>query len=63
MPSVSFKLNYAGCNIINLLDSNTKKKSKDKKTNIKKIKTKLVGLNAIWMTSKKQFYLKRLKKH
>jgi hypothetical protein len=30
-----------------------KKKSKDKKTNIKKIKTKLVGLNAIWMTSKK----------
>jgi hypothetical protein len=54
MPSVNFKLNCAGCNIINLLDSNTKKKkSKDKKTNIKKIKTKLVGLNAIWMTSKK----------
>jgi len=55
MPSVSFKLNYAGCNIINLLDSNTKKKSKDKKTNIKKIKTKLVGLNAIWMTNKNSF--------
>jgi len=43
MPSVSFKLNYVGCNIINMLGSTTKKKSKNKK----KTKTKLVGLKAI----------------
>jgi len=31
MPSVNFKLNCAGCNIINLLDSNIKKKNQKTK--------------------------------
>jgi len=31
MPSVSFKLNYVGCNIINLLGSTIKKNQKIKK--------------------------------
>jgi len=49
MPSVSFKLNWAGCNIINLLDSNTKKKKKIKrqknKNKKKKNKTRLFKCN------------------